>query len=104
MAGTHKQARLLEPAHRATEMRAIDREHLKLLPIESPYPAGNIGRGAVPGRGERISVRGQARLALGEGGQGPELNPFLHGLVAETREHVADDGKRDKGCGHSIKR
>src|SRR5262245_10470147 len=102
MAGTHKQARLLEPAHRAAEMRAIDRKHLKLLTSEPPHPAGNVCRGAVPGRGERISVRGQTRLAFGEVGQRTELNPFLQCFVAETREHVPDDRHANKGCCHSI--
>src|SRR5215471_207836 len=102
MAGTHKQARLLEPAYRAAEMRAIDRKHLKLLTIESPHPAGDVGRCAIPGRGEWISVRGQACLAFGEVGQGTELNPFLQCFIAKTREHVPDDRDGYKGCCHSI--
>src|SRR6266567_553888 len=104
MAGTHKQTRLLEPAHGATEMRAIDRKHLELLTIEPPYPAGDICCGAVPGRGEWIAVRGQARLGLGEVGQWTELNPFLQCLVAETREHVPDNRDCYKGRCHSIER
>src|SRR6266446_4140279 len=49
MTGTQKQARRLEPAHRATEMRAIDRKHLKLLALQPPHPAGDVGCCPVPG-------------------------------------------------------
>ena len=37
-----------EPADRAAEMRAVDREDLELLAVEPAHPARDVGRGPVP--------------------------------------------------------
>src|SRR5882724_609980 len=64
VAGTHKQAGGLEPAHRAAEMRAVHRKDLKLLPSDPPHPAWDVARRAVPWPRKRIAIHRQPGLVL----------------------------------------
>src|SRR5882724_3723973 len=82
MAGAHEQPRGYEPADGAAEMRAVDRQHLKLLALESSDPAGDLRGGPIPGDVERVFVCGQPRLPLAEAFEGAELDPCLGGLTA----------------------
>src|ERR1700734_1859942 len=60
MARAHEQARLRKPAHRTPQMRAVDGEDLKILPVHVANPAGDIRRVSVPWIHNGISIRGQA--------------------------------------------
>src|SRR5580698_1097060 len=41
---THEQSRLRKPSDRASEVGAIDREHLELVAVDVSYPARNFRR------------------------------------------------------------
>src|SRR5262245_49703352 len=64
VARAHEQARLREPAHRAAEVRAVDREDLELLGLHAAHPARDLGRRPVPRDSKRIVVDGEPRLSL----------------------------------------
>src|SRR5215471_2905632 len=40
--GTHEEPRLREPAHGTAKVRAVDREHLELVALKAPDPAGKV--------------------------------------------------------------
>src|SRR5262249_26480802 len=97
VAGAHEQARLLEPAHRASEMRAIHREDLIPVTVDVAHPARDLRRRAVPRDADRILVRGQTRLARGESARCSELDPGLPVAASGRRsEEIADDGNADQ--------
>src|SRR5262249_23127194 len=102
MAGTHEEPRLSKPSDRAAEMGAVDRKDLELRALESPNPAGDVRCGPVPGHPERVRVRGEPRLALGEALQRTQTDPRLHGSLANGTEDVTDHGNTYQGRGHHI--
>src|SRR5262245_53235693 len=75
MTRTHEQMRFLEPADRASEVCAVDREDLKLIPVHAPYPARNIGGLSVPGSRVRVLVFRQTRLVLWKTRNWAKRNP-----------------------------
>src|SRR5262249_43734251 len=91
VAGAHEEPRLREPAHRAAEGRAVDREHLELLAADPPPPARDLRGGAVPGPAERIPVRRQARLPLGKAPHHAELDPLLAHASANGPQDVPEN-------------
>src|SRR3954454_18343340 len=92
MARTHKEVRLLKPADRTTEMRAVDGEDLKLISLHAPYPTWDIGCLSVPGPSVRVLVFRQARLVLRETGNWPKRNPRLERTCpAKAGEHITED-------------
>ena len=64
VAGAQEKFRLREPADRATEMRAVDGEDLKLLAGYAAHPAGHLAGLPIPGRRDRIAIVDQACLAF----------------------------------------
>src|SRR4030095_13791233 len=105
MARTHKQMRLFEPAHRTSEMRAIDRENLKFFPGEPPHPTRDVRRRAIPGSGVWIAIGCQSRLIFRKIFQSSEHNPRLRrDIAAEAGEDIPDHGNSQQGCGYHIER
>src|SRR5438132_6563239 len=91
MAWAHEQVRFLEPAHRTTEVRAIDREHLKRISSLPTYPTRNVCRCPIPGPRERITIRCEPRLVFGKAFDRTEGDPRLIRLsLTKTRENIAD--------------
>src|SRR5262245_8061152 len=72
MTRAHEQVRLLEPANRAAEMRAVNGEDLKLLPLDSPHPARDISGHPIPWPRVRIAVGRKPRLTHREAFQRAE--------------------------------
>src|SRR6185295_3280078 len=66
VARTHEEAGLREPADRAAQVRAVDREHLELVARDAPHPGGSAGGLAVGGGYEGVAERDQPRLAFRE--------------------------------------
>src|SRR5665213_795816 len=66
MAGTHEQTGLREPANRTPEVRAINRKHLKRLPVHIANPTSDICRNPIPRIHNWIAISGQACLARRE--------------------------------------
>src|SRR5262245_48519980 len=97
VAGAHEQSGLREPADGAAEMRAVDREDLKPLVVDSPHPAWDIGGGPVPGDPERVFERRQPRLALGKALDEPQLDPGLGATPTDGAEEIADHRDADQG-------
>src|SRR3989475_1091852 len=103
VAGTHKQARGLEPAHRAAEMRAVHRKDLKLLSGDPSHPAWDVSRRAVPRPRKRIAIRRQLGLVLPIGVDGAERDPRLRRtLTAKTGKDIPDDRGRQQRRGNDI--
>ena len=103
VAGTHKQRGLFEPAHRTAEMRAIDREDLKLLPREPPHPTRDIRCRAIPGSGVGIAIGRQPGLIFGKIFQRTEHDPRLRRYIAaKAGEDIPDHGDSQQGRGNSI--
>src|SRR5262249_10834975 len=93
----HEELGLREPADRAAQMRAIDREHLEILTLQVPHPTGNVGGLAVPRAHERVMKGGQPRLPLGKLAERSQRNPATVSpatLAAHGRKEVADDRYR----------
>src|SRR5215471_16325572 len=63
MTRTHEQIRLREPADGTSQVRAINGKHLKFLPINIAYPAGDVRRFSVPGIHHWVAIGGQTGLA-----------------------------------------
>src|SRR5258708_3995057 len=75
VARTHEQPRFLEPAHRASEMRAVDGEHLEFFAFDAAHPARDVAGLAVPGLHERVFECREVRIVLGEIADGTERDP-----------------------------
>src|ERR1700754_1784842 len=101
MTRTHEQMRFLKPAHRTTEMRAVDGEDLKLISLHASYPAWDIGCLSVPGSRIGVLVFREARLVLRETANWAKRNPRLEwasrskagGQITEhrhTHEHAGN--------------
>src|SRR5207247_4045726 len=97
VARAHEKARLREPAHRASQVRAIHGEHLKSLTRNAANPTGDLGGCAVPGHANGILVGGQPRLAGGESVYRTQRNPRLSiRASAGGAEDVSHDGDADQ--------
>src|ERR1043166_6055585 len=72
---THEQVRFLKPAHRASEMSAIDRKDLKLVAFYPPHPARNVRSLTIPFARVGITKFRYARLVLWECCQRSKCNP-----------------------------
>src|ERR1017187_6326446 len=97
MPGAHEQAGLREPADRAPEMRAIDREDLELLAIYISYPAGNTRGLPISWIDHRVSINRQARLACRKLIERAEFKPRFvpwPPLANHRRKEVTHDGHR----------
>src|ERR1700675_294103 len=100
MARAHEQARLLEPADRTTEVRAINCENLESLPIHIANPTGDVCRLPIGWIHHRITVGGEASLAGRKLLDVAERNPRLIAslpLLSNGREEIADD-RHGKNC------
>src|SRR5262245_39639886 len=103
VARTHKQARGLEPAHRAAEMRAVHCKDLKLLSGDPSYPAWYVPRRSVPGPPTRIAIRRQPGLVLPIGVDGTERDPRRRRTLADkTGKDIPDDRGRQQRRGDAI--
>ena len=85
VAWAHEQFGLGEPSHRASEMRAVDREDLELLAGHASHPAWDFGGLAVPGFLERVYILGQARLIFRIVSQRAERYPVEPGEAPRGR-------------------
>ena len=105
VAGTHKQRGLFEPAHRTSEMRAIDREDLKFLAREPPHPTGNVRRRAIPGSSVWIAIGRQPGLIFRKILQRAEHDPRLRRYIAaKAGEDIPDHWNGQQGRGDNIER
>src|SRR5882724_734309 len=105
VAGTHEQVRLLEPSHRAPEMRAIDREDLKLLPGKPSHPTGDVCRFAVPRPSVWIAIRRQTGLIFRKIFQRTEQNPRLRRFpTIKAGEDISNHRNGQQGRGRNIER
>src|SRR5215469_14599253 len=103
MTWTHEKLRLRKPAHRASQMSAVDGKDLKLISFDAAHPASDLGGFTVPGASKGILVRCQSRLARRVGIDLAQLNPRVVPIFAPDRSKKKTDyrnrnGKRD----HSV--
>src|SRR5262245_34608504 len=103
MTRAHEQPRLREPANRAAEVRAVDREDLELVAALSPHPARDLRGGAVPRYPEGVLVDGQPRLPLGEAGRRAEADPGLATAPPRRGQDVAEHGNADQRGSHHVR-
>src|SRR5882672_11502878 len=105
MTGAHEQAGLRKPSNRTSEVRAIDSEDLKILPIQVSNPAGDIRGITIPGIDHGIAVCGQASLAGGKLihlAQGkPRFITELSGMT-HRGQYVTHDGHGQNHADNSI--
>src|SRR5262249_2504656 len=104
VAGAHEEPGLREPAHGASEMRAVHGEDLEAICLEAPDPAGDLRRVPVPLDPERILVYREARLALGKFRGRAELDPRLSPEAPRGRQDVADHRDADEGGSDDVQR
>src|SRR5215467_8545251 len=105
MTGAHEQVRLLEPANWAAEMRAVNGEDLKLLPLDSPHPARDISGHPIPWPRVRIAVGRKPRLTNGEAFQRAERDPGIGWSFApEAGKHKAYDRNAYERRGDHVER
>src|ERR1700752_5020077 len=103
MTRTHEQVRLPKPADRTTEMRAVDREDLKLVSLFASYPTGNIGCLTVPRTCVRVRVFREARLVLRKIGNWPNRNPrLIRSSLAKAGEQITKYGYTNKDAGNTV--
>ena len=94
MTWAHKQARLWEPANRTSEVRAVDREDLEVLPVHIANPARDIRSISIGGIHDGIAISGEASLAGRELFEVAEWNPRLVAALASARnrrEKITND-------------
>src|SRR6185369_3113305 len=97
--------RLLKPAHRTTEMRAVDGEDLKLLSLHPPYPTWNIGCLSVPGSCIGVLVFRQTSLVLRETGNWPKRNPrFEWTSRAKAGEQITEHRQTHEHAGNPVQK
>src|SRR5579875_1472784 len=88
---TQNQSGFLEPAHRTSQMRAVDGEHLKLVARQAAHPTGNVGRLPVPWACVRVAISGKARRLLGKIFESAKGNPGSRIFsLYEAREDESD--------------
>ena len=85
VAWAHEQFRLGEPSHRASQVRAVDGEHLELVTGDVSYPAGDFSGLAVPRFLEWVYILGEARLIFWIVSQRPERYPVKPGEAPRGR-------------------
>src|SRR5437016_59689 len=61
------------------------------LAADTPHPARDLRRRAVPRDAERVVIRRQARLTFGEAADSAERDPRLSSAAANRSEDVSDD-------------
>src|SRR4029453_10203374 len=84
-------------------MRAVDGEYLKLLSLDPPHPAWDVGRRPIPGSRVRVAVSRQPRLPRGEAIERAEADPrLMRPLAAKTREDKPDYRDAHQGRGHHV--
>ena len=102
MAGTHKEARLREPANGTSQVRTIYGEDLELLTVDISNPARNIAGFAIPRIDDGISIGGETSLPSRKVFQSAQRNPrLITGLppVDHRRKQIAHD-RHGQGCAH----
>src|SRR5262249_20225274 len=82
--GAHEKRRLWEPAHRASEVCAIDGKPLDLPAPPPPNPARDVCRLAIPGVHHRIAIGREPRFAFGKVIEPAERDPGLRVGLAFT--------------------
>src|SRR5271157_6065190 len=89
MTGTHEQSGLRKPAHRTSEVCAVDGKDLKLFALYSADPAGSVVGVAVPGVRDGIAKLGESRLPFGKLIKLTEGDPtlVLPAISAENRRN-----------------
>src|SRR5262245_4525958 len=104
VARAHEQLRRGEPANGADEVGAVDGEQLELVARQPAYPARDVGGLPVPRPRERVAVRGEPGLVLGEVRQRSERDPFLPAPAARGGEDEADERDREQRRRDGIQR
>ena len=94
VAGTEEKLRLREPAHRASEMSAVDGEDLKSVAGDAANPAGNFAGLPIPWGGHGIAEVGQAGFALRKIADRAKVDPrvFAGTLLQRGAQQIAEDG------------
>ena len=105
MTGAHEEVRLLEPADRTSEVRAVDREDLKLLSLHPPHPARNISCLAIPRARVRVSVLRHSCLVFREISERSQRDPGCERtFVTETGEDITEYGDGHEHGSNSVKK
>src|SRR5271166_980147 len=105
MARTHEQSGLREPAHRASQVGAVDSENLKLLALNAADPTRNAVGLSVGNTRNGIFKLGQPGLAFRELIELTQRDPafVLPAIAAEDRRNqIADDWHCENGDRQAI--
>ena len=97
VARAQKELRLREPADRAAEVSAVDREDLECIAGDAADPAGNFSGLAVPGGCDGIAEVDQAGLALGKVGERAQVDPgvLARAFLQRRAQQIADERHRE---------
>ena len=99
--GAEEELGLLEPAHRATQMRAIDGKYLKVSIVGVTNPCDRLRGIAIAGAGDGIHELGQPRLANRKGTDRAERNPFvLRAFFLHRRTQQKADNRHSQNRAH----
>src|ERR1700722_491836 len=105
MTWAHKQARLREPANGTSEVRAVDREDLEVLPVHVANPAGDISGIPIGRIHNGIAISGEASLAGRELFEITKWNPgFVASLTSarNRRQKITHDRHGENSGDDSI--
>lgn len=97
VAGTHEQASFREPAHRASQMGAVNGENLKLLARNPADVNGSLPCVAVTAAAQWIDQINQSSLSLVIVCDGSSIHPIVCALL-ERAEQEPDNGNTGRGC------
>src|SRR5580700_2166127 len=101
--GAHEQAGLRKPSNRTSQMRAINRKYLELLPVHVSYPARDICRVSIPGIDYGIPVNGKPGLARRKLSQLAERKPRIVMAFsrASHRRHKEAHDRHGENCSYN---
>src|ERR1700692_762086 len=105
MTWAHEETGLREPANRASQMRAIDREDLELIAVDATHPAGDFRGLAIRWISVGASIGREPRLAFRELAEGSKREPRVASCppaVHHRKEKVAHDRYSQNGAGHAV--
>src|ERR1700688_884188 len=105
MTWAHEETGLREPANRASQMRAIDREDLELIAVDAAHPAGDFRGLAIRWIGVGASISREPCLAFRELDEGAKRDTrFAPRALAvhHRREKVAHDRYSQNADGHAV--
>src|ERR1700722_11648628 len=101
MTWAHKQARLREPANGTSEVRAVDREDLEVLPVHIANPAGDVCGVSIGGIHNGIAISSEPSLAGRELLEVAKWNPRLVASLTSAgnrRQEITHD-RHGENCG-----